>query len=64
MAFGWRADDGPHIVLNKKTNSKKNTSELKKKIWTPSDKTFGIRAWSSQAQYSVSLDLDLDCLTL
>ena len=58
MAFRWRADDGPLIVVlgsslpsskkqKKKKQKKKNKKQKKKKnvkSWTPSDKTSRIRA--------------------
>ena len=55
MAFRWWADGGPFIAvfgysIPPSTKKKKNqTKQSKKKkryqIWTPSDKTFWIRAW-------------------
>ena len=62
MAFRWRADDGPLIVVSgfflpliKK--KKRNKKERKKRCqsWTPSDKTFWIRACYKKIPCSTQL---------
>ena len=57
MAFRWRADDGPLIVVlgsslpSSKTQNK-NTKKKKRLLsCTPSDKTFWIRAWCPLEPY-------------
>ena len=48
MAFRWRADNGPLIVvLGSSLPSSTNKTKKRKRWqnWTPSDKTFWIRAW-------------------
>ena len=46
MAFRWRADDGPFIVVfgSFLPSSTKKQNKKKRQSWTPSDKTFWIRA--------------------
>ena len=56
MAFCWRADDGPLKVvfwsfLPSSTKREKTLSKCQ--IWTPSDKTFCIRAWKTQMKCRV-----------
>ena len=43
MAFRWRADDGPLIVVLGSLKKRKKKKE-RCQSWTPSDKTFWIRA--------------------
>ena len=61
MAFRWRADDGPLIVVlgsSLPSSTKKKKKKKKKhvvKVGPPSDKTFGIRALHiEQPSYSLS----------
>ena len=44
MAFRWRADDGPLLVVF--GSSLLSTKKKRCQSWTPSDKSFWIRAWS------------------
>ena len=45
MAFRWRADDGPLLVVFESSSfSSTKQKEKRYRIWTPSDKTFRIRA--------------------
>ena len=45
MAFRWRADDGPLLVVFESSSfSSTKQKEKRYQIWTPSDKTFRIRA--------------------
>ena len=47
MAFRWQADDSPHIVVFLIFDpSSPHQTKKKCQSWTPSDKTFWIRAWS------------------
>ena len=56
MAFRWRADDGPFIAVfgfsipstKQKKQQKKQKNRNKHHIWTPSDKTFWIRAFKEK----------------
>ena len=47
MEFRWRANDDPLIVVfgSSLSSSTKKTTYKKCQSWTPSDKTFWIRAW-------------------
>ena len=42
MAFRWRADEGPLLVVFWSSHQLKNLCQS----WTPSDKTFWIREWA------------------
>ena len=48
MAFRWRADDSPQKVVfgsSLLSSTKTNKQNKRCQSWTPSDKTFWIRAW-------------------
>ena len=62
MAFRWRADGGPLLVVlgsslpsltkkkkKKKNNKQKNPTLSELQSWTPSDKTFWIRSCTGNA---------------
>ena len=59
MAFHWRANDGPFIVIfgsSIPSSTKKKQKKTRNQIWTPSDKTFWIRTLGGVFTNSVDLD--------
>ena len=55
MAFPWRADDGPLLVVfgSSLPSTKNKTKTLSELNWTPSDKTFLIHSYSIQHYKSI-----------
>ena len=45
MAFRWRVDDGPFIVVFGISIPSSTKKKKRYQVWTPSDKTFWICAW-------------------
>ena len=54
MAFRWRADGGPLIVVL--GSSLPSSTKKRCESWTPSDKTFWIRACKGAKLFFVALD--------
>ena len=55
IAFRWRADDGPLIVVFRSSHpsSTKKRKKITSQNWTPSDKKFWIRAWDTESLYHI-----------